>query len=119
SYSITFVQRFRAAAGRWWRAVRSADERRLLGRERCEGRVRSDAEEVRGRPRARGGELRAPERSGRSGAEIAVALWHALPTFRGGCAERTFVIRVAHNRALTHVARRRASGEEISEISDG
>ena len=51
--------------------------------------------------------------------EIAVALWHALPTFRGGCAERTFVIRVAHNRALTHLARRRAGGEEMPELSDG
>jgi RNA polymerase sigma factor (sigma-70 family) len=51
--------------------------------------------------------------------EIAVALWHALPGFRGECAERTFVVRVAHNRALTHLARRRARGEELPELADG
>jgi RNA polymerase sigma-70 factor (ECF subfamily) len=33
-----------------------------------------------------------------------MALWNALPSFRGDCPERTFVFRVAHNRALTHVA---------------
>lgn len=38
--------------------------------------------------------------------EILVALWRALPRFRGECSERTFVLRVAHNRALTHVFRR-------------
>jgi RNA polymerase sigma-70 factor (ECF subfamily) len=37
--------------------------------------------------------------------EILVALWRALPGFRGECAERTFVYRVAHNVAATHVAR--------------
>jgi RNA polymerase sigma factor (sigma-70 family) len=39
--------------------------------------------------------------------EIAVALWQALPGFRGECSERTFVFRVAHNRAVSHLARRR------------
>jgi RNA polymerase sigma-70 factor (ECF subfamily) len=39
--------------------------------------------------------------------EIAIALWRALPRFRGECSERTFVYRVAHNRGLTHRARRR------------
>jgi RNA polymerase sigma-70 factor (ECF subfamily) len=33
--------------------------------------------------------------------EIALALWMALPTFREECAERTFVLRIAHNRALS------------------
>jgi len=51
--------------------------------------------------------------------DIAMALWNALPSFRGDCSERTFVFRVAHNRALTHVARRRARGEELPEIVDG
>jgi hypothetical protein len=32
--------------------------------------------------------------------DIAVALWNALPSFRGDCSERAFVFRVAHNRAL-------------------
>ena len=31
--------------------------------------------------------------------EISFALWKALPGFRHDCAERTFVYRVAHNRA--------------------
>ena len=39
--------------------------------------------------------------------EIALAIWQALAHFRGDCSERTFVYRIAHNRGLTHVARRR------------
>ncbi|MFO0983992.1 MAG: sigma-70 family RNA polymerase sigma factor [Planctomycetota bacterium] len=39
--------------------------------------------------------------------EICLALWTALPGFRGACSERTFVYRIAHNRALTCCARRR------------
>jgi len=39
--------------------------------------------------------------------EIHLALWQALPRFRGECSLRTFVYRVAHNRGLTHVWRRR------------
>lgn len=37
--------------------------------------------------------------------EIHVALWRALPGFRGAASMRTFVARIATNRALTHVAR--------------
>ena len=37
--------------------------------------------------------------------EIIVAIWRALPRFRGECSERTFVFRIAHNRGLTHIAR--------------
>ena len=33
--------------------------------------------------------------------EIALALWKALPQFRGECSERTLVFRIAHNRAVT------------------
>jgi RNA polymerase sigma factor (sigma-70 family) len=36
-----------------------------------------------------------------------MAIWQALPRFRGECSERTFLFRVAHNRGLSHVARRR------------
>ncbi len=32
--------------------------------------------------------------------EILLALWRALPRFRGECSEKTFVFRVAHNRRL-------------------
>src|SRR5579871_1444113 len=40
--------------------------------------------------------------------EIAVAIWQALPRFRGECSERTFAFRIAHNRGITHLARARA-----------
>jgi RNA polymerase sigma-70 factor (ECF subfamily) len=39
--------------------------------------------------------------------EIAIALWRALPSFRGECSERTFLFRIAHNRCITHLSRRR------------
>lgn len=39
--------------------------------------------------------------------EIVLAIWQALPHFRGECSERTFVFRIAHNRGLTHVWKRR------------
>lgn len=35
-----------------------------------------------------------------------MALWRALPRFRGHASERTFVFRVALNRAMTHRFRR-------------
>lgn len=38
--------------------------------------------------------------------EFALALWQALPTFRGESSLKTFVLRVATNRAMTHLARR-------------
>jgi RNA polymerase sigma-70 factor (ECF subfamily) len=47
--------------------------------------------------------------------EILLALWRALPRFRGECSERTFVLRVAHNRALTHAFRRRPRGLPLEE----
>ena len=52
--------------------------------------------------------------------EIWTALWRALPAFRGEASERTFVLRVAHNRGISFaVARRRfASLGEAAEISD-
>jgi RNA polymerase sigma-70 factor (ECF subfamily) len=37
--------------------------------------------------------------------EILVGLWRALATFRGESSEKTFVLRVAHNVAVTHVTR--------------
>ena len=39
--------------------------------------------------------------------EIAIALWRALPSFRGECAERTFLFRIAHNRCITHLSKKR------------
>src|SRR6185295_15457086 len=52
--------------------------------------------------------------------EIATALWQALPRFRGECSERTFLFRIAHNRAIAHLARSRSqpvAGEEV-EVHD-
>ena len=43
--------------------------------------------------------------------EIAVALWTALPRFRGDSSERTWVYRVAHNTALRYVANRKRRGD--------
>lgn len=39
--------------------------------------------------------------------QIALALWQALPTFRGECSERTFVFRVAHNQGAHFSTRER------------
>jgi RNA polymerase sigma factor (sigma-70 family) len=39
--------------------------------------------------------------------EIALCIWRGLPHFRGECSERTFLFRIAHNRAVTHLTRRR------------
>jgi len=53
--------------------------------------------------------------------EIQLALWKALPAFRGDCSLRTFVYRVAHNRALTHAWRRRAEpllSEDFADVDD-
>jgi RNA polymerase sigma-70 factor (ECF subfamily) len=38
---------------------------------------------------------------------IYIAIWKALPSFRGDASVRTFVARIATNRAITHVARAR------------
>src|SRR5215469_11987907 len=46
--------------------------------------------------------------------EIAMALWQALPRFRGECSERTFLFRIAHNRAVEHLARSRRRGDAIA-----
>ena len=50
--------------------------------------------------------------------EIFVAIWKALPAFRGDCSEKTFALRVAHNRCLTHVWKRGKSRESESELPE-
>jgi RNA polymerase sigma factor (sigma-70 family) len=53
--------------------------------------------------------------------EIAFALWRALPAFRGECSERTFLYRIAHNRCMEHLSRRRRAEplpEEEFELPD-
>ena len=39
--------------------------------------------------------------------DIALSIWQALPGFRGESSERTFIYRVAQNRAIAHLARQR------------
>jgi RNA polymerase sigma factor (sigma-70 family) len=52
--------------------------------------------------------------------EIAMALWTALPRFRGDSSERTWVYRIAHNTAISHVTndRRRARREHADEAPE-
>jgi RNA polymerase sigma factor (sigma-70 family) len=38
---------------------------------------------------------------------VLIAIWQALPRFRGASSERTFVFRIAHNRGCSFVGRRR------------
>jgi RNA polymerase sigma factor (sigma-70 family) len=50
--------------------------------------------------------------------DMAFALWRALPGFRGDCSEKSFVYRVARNRALTHRFRKRLPTTPIEEAND-
>jgi RNA polymerase sigma-70 factor (ECF subfamily) len=50
--------------------------------------------------------------------DVALALWSALPSFRGDCSERTFLLRIAHNRALTFIARRGLPTDEVEDHAD-
>ncbi len=55
--------------------------------------------------------------------DICVALWQALPGFRGECSTRTFVFRIAHNRMVTHIQRHRRHASQPLEddlpLTDG
>ena len=50
---------------------------------------------------------------------FAFAIWRALPEFRGESSTRTFIYRIAHNRAITHrlVGTRRRRIVKLSETS--
>lgn len=37
--------------------------------------------------------------------EIAIAIWRAMANFRGDAAVKTFILRIAHNRGASHVAK--------------
>lgn len=50
--------------------------------------------------------------------EIRLAIWTALPRFRGESSLRTFLYRIAHNRALTHVWRRGAQPPLTTELPE-
>ena len=47
--------------------------------------------------------------------EICLAIWQALPRFRGESSERTFIFRIAHNRGLSHCWRRRGGPRQLPE----
>ena len=47
--------------------------------------------------------------------EIAIAIWQALPRFRGDCSERTFLFRIAHNRGIAYLARSRSQMPGLAE----
>jgi RNA polymerase sigma-70 factor (ECF subfamily) len=53
--------------------------------------------------------------------DITVAIWRALPRFRGECSERTFIFRIAHNRAVAFITRRQLpmqdTGDDV-EVED-
>lgn len=46
--------------------------------------------------------------------DIVIAIWRALPGFRGECSERTFVFRIAHNRGISHLAQRSPVSTELT-----
>jgi len=52
--------------------------------------------------------------------EIWLAIWRALPGFRGDSSLRTFAYRIAHNRSVTQLTRRRDSGDSalLDDLTD-
>jgi RNA polymerase sigma factor (sigma-70 family) len=50
--------------------------------------------------------------------DIAMAIWQALPRFREESSERTFLFRIAHNRGISYIARRRPLIADIDEEMD-
>ena len=52
--------------------------------------------------------------------EIALAVWQALRAFRGECSPRTFLFRIAHNRAIAYLARSRARfpAADVDDVHD-
>jgi RNA polymerase sigma-70 factor (ECF subfamily) len=50
--------------------------------------------------------------------EISLALWKALPSFRGEAGLRTYAARIAHNRSVDHILRRKRVKERASLDTD-
>jgi RNA polymerase sigma factor (sigma-70 family) len=50
--------------------------------------------------------------------DFAMALWTALPGFRGECSERTFLLRIAHNRAVTFLSKRGPGSATIDDYRE-
>ena len=51
--------------------------------------------------------------------EIALALWQAIPGFRGEASERTWLYRIAHNIAISACARRGRRGRHEEPMPEG
>lgn len=49
--------------------------------------------------------------------DMLLAVWRAVPRFRSECSERTFVYRVAQNRALSHLVHRRPPPEKLEQAA--
>lgn len=49
--------------------------------------------------------------------EIAIAIWQAMPGFAGRSSERTYILRIAHNRAATFCLRRARNRALFSTIT--
>jgi RNA polymerase sigma-70 factor (ECF subfamily) len=47
--------------------------------------------------------------------DFAIAIWRALPAFRAECTMKTFVLRIAHHRALTFLSKRHPTEEDIDD----
>ena len=61
----------------------------------------------------------APEKRRDLHQDILVAIWRALPSFERRSSLRTFVLRVAHNTACSHIARARVrSAERLVALED-
>ena len=50
--------------------------------------------------------------------EIAVALWQAIPAFRGEASERTWLYRIAHNTAITVTGKLRRKARSESSLEE-
>ncbi len=50
--------------------------------------------------------------------DVALALWSSLRNFRGDASEKTFLLRIAHNRALTFVGKRGRPTEDVEDHAD-
>lgn len=51
--------------------------------------------------------------------EIAVAIWQGLARFKGNSSVKTYILKIAHNRAITHVSTqvRQPSSDEFDETT--
>jgi RNA polymerase sigma factor (sigma-70 family) len=58
-----------------------------------------------------------PDKSADLCQEILIALWKALPAFRGDASLKTFIARIAHNRCVNHVIRSHKSSQ-LTELRD-